>query len=218
MNHQQFDKIFKEKALEFSATPSSEAWDKVSAQMGTTSTSKKYGYYKVAAVVSLFAIAGLLFLLIGSGETTYQVATADYPKNRVSNSIAVEGIDFSVSERIEMKKVVIAHTNRPGESFEKITLESELKEEWIDPIQRRPLLVATLAQPEIKLFSTTKSTKQKPSVKIIYIAGATSEDDLTSKGKVAKLLAYAQQTSPADWMAELRGAKDELLKNKVTLN
>jgi len=220
MKDQELDQLFRESVSEFQVTPSDEAWSKIAQQLQPKKLAFSFWIPAVAATILLFALAiGVWF--DGNDQVTHYSAVLNYPEKPIQSQVTwTKKVEESKQQKVELKSSrQTIELSVPGKIENEINTETVgFQYATIGPIRK----ILPVAELDFKLKNPMpwkpETAQTNNTIKIKYIAGATLGSEAASKNKIGKLIAYAQQTTPADWMGELRDAKDDLLKNRVTLN
>ena len=221
MKDQELDQFFRESVADYQVIPSKEAWNKVAHQLAPKK--RVFGLWIPAVAASILLFGLFIGLWMDHrAQVTYYAANLNQTEKPVVNQVTwipiIEKPNQSdVAENHSTTNIieVSAPDKLPAENIAEPT---SIQIAWVEPIRKSYPVETWIYTPESSTPWISKTATTSNTIKIKYIAGATLETEAASKNKIGKLIAYAQQTTPADWVGELRDAKDDLLKNRVTLN
>ncbi len=198
----------------YQITPTEDAWGRIEDRLRPTGNFTKTLIFKIAAI---------LIILFGVVLT---VTNINLDNGIEPLAINVDG-PFVISENSLKISQLQGHI-----SHEIIPVETEESSKNIQPsiqiaivsIDKIPVLNVTkksfenvnLSIPELIEADFNQPTFTK--IKIEYYADATDTADPASKGKLGKFLKQAWNTTPADFLADIRDAKDNFINETLNLD
>ncbi|MEM9325361.1 MAG: hypothetical protein AAGA85_06885 [Bacteroidota bacterium] len=221
MEINKIDQLFREKTEAHEAQPSAKAWEQIAAR--TQQNNGAPFLWKVAAAITIVA-SGLL-LYWQQGEPYMQYVTVDHPVPP-QNESGLEVYDFEVPAAMVAVQTATpilatplkAHSSAPPEAATTSTAEVAMMEVPTIELSTRSALVAVEGPhlPSVVESVDTEPLKDTddPVVSIKYYADASTSEGKENKKKFSTLLAKAQTFSPGEFLADLRAAKDDLLRSK----
>ncbi|MFY0689335.1 MAG: hypothetical protein JXQ90_19345 [Cyclobacteriaceae bacterium] len=206
------DSLFKENLEGIELKPSAGSWDEVMTQVDQSTSYKVY--WRIAALICVVIGIGYLVILGAPQEMTIAGISIDGPQ--VEEPLIIPEIELPLMAAFESQQIVV----------EKVP--EELPEEVIELPVKMPMMelgshegIALVAANDYLItdLSGVHIKEPTPIVSIKYMASATSESEDASRNKLGrKILNYAMNTQPADMMADLRDAKDQLLSKGLSFD
>lgn len=210
------DQLFREKLHGNEVRPSAQAWRQVNAQIGKKN--KWPVYMSMAASVSILVLIGYLLIGLKNQDQTGSVATIDHPRALKEAFRPIE--IMMVAQRNEITPTgTAAASHIPAHLAELENTE--------DLVKFAPISIANIrAVPQelnvpLDLSAASLSLERtvpqevRPAVKITYIAAAEPANDTTKTKGISKFWSVAQSFSPAEVLADIRDAKDNLLSRNA---
>lgn len=231
MNHQNIDRLFREKLDQMEVQPSSQAWEEVNRQIGD----KKSTFYLWIAAAIIPVLIGSYFLLVTKPDST-PIAAIDHPTYSESamNQIVVKELDFKFSQVTTSAPLAAGTNSTPDPSNSpKVNLMAVANGEASISETEKSIEIPsdTLAVETMVADASTNNAKSPEEdspmaleekiifnpIKITYKAGKTQRELIAEKVEAdsistfKKLIAMADNFSPVEVISDLKTAKDQLL-------
>jgi hypothetical protein len=215
MEEKKFDKIFRDKLVDYTENPRPEVWSQLEKRLGHKPR-KSYPWLRVAASGALLMAAGMVGMKFWSGGIPDEGAFiyADHPA--VAELPAWELLNQGKPEAIDQDK----GDQEPAQVKNNVTMDEvsqpsaqTLAIPELAPIRNVDVL-APMHENELKLARNSQSREimENPlefEVTIVYKA----TEDTTRRGptKLGQILDFAKEFKPGEMLADLRDAKNDLL-------
>ncbi|GAB4247232.1 MAG: hypothetical protein Tsb0034_26380 [Ekhidna sp.] len=241
MDHQNIDRLFREKLDSLEAVPSSKAWTELEQQLRPKN--KGISVYWVAASIVAIVIASTLLITRNDHlDNGAIIAENDYPalaqQPKFEAPVAAvlnenEGQKNS-NTRTKSLKSKVKTVNSSLASMEAST--KKIASDAVDSIAALDIKTMVASEetsilPEeieqISIQSPLETSSEKKKIKITYIASNVKPaenqiQDRDSTGVLKKFIAFAEKIDPGEMLADIRTAKDNFisggLKNKKDRN
>lgn len=225
MDHQNIDRLFREKLDGYEVKPSTLSWSQVEKQIRP---SQSQTIYWVAASVSILFISWLVWPLQSELNDTPILSEVNYPAPEMftdlESPVAIELNEIEVIKKPLFKSVdkqsqnsFLANNNNVAPVIEKEESEDVTLLENKTFVAMEEL--ETPALEEMIEMETVTPKEEFRAIKITYIASSQSEPTSTvdqpndSTGVLKKFIAFADRIDPGEVLADIRTAKDNLISN-----
>ncbi len=203
------DAFFKERINELEVPPMPESWGKV--QQSLPSKKTPWAWIGITATAAMIAIAFGLFLFTPKGSISNRgeniAGQIDHPKTQAIAWPKIsrpEVVQTQKKAKPRQKLVATAPIEKTQQPVTEVVEMPKLAE--LEPEMKIAIEVAKL---DIETEAILEKTEEPKPVKITYIAAETPEGE--EKNRLNKMLTAAQKISPADVLADIRDAKNNLL-------
>ena len=228
MDQHNIDRLFREKLGGVEVAPSPKAWDEVEKQIGGK---KKPVFYWVAASITLLLTVSVVLWPNQPASNQLSLGEADHPI--LPND---QGLSIPVAADLSKPKQekAVATPARPVQQearivqVAKVELTEDVKAESSHPLEIPEMEIKRVVAleettipvsevPEMEDASTVEEKIDYSAVKITYIASNKSimEDEIPesdSSGVFKKFIAFTEKIDPGEMLADIKTAKDDLLK------
>lgn len=201
------DNLFRDKLNYLEVVPKDDSWAQV--QQGLQTKATPWGWYGAGMVAAVMLI---ILSFIKWPSTTY------LEKNQITGSIDHPKIQIpawldspliKVDKKVELQPnqtLAKAPTKRMIETAEmdNTTTEGKLAMEQLTPIRNITTIEKVNTHELVKIEDHENIT-----IKITYIAAESYENE--DRNKLSKVISVAQKLTPADMLADIRDAKNNLL-------
>ena len=228
MDQHNIDRLFREKLGGVEVAPSPKAWNEVEKQIGGK---KKPVFYWVAASITLLLTVSVVLWPNQPASNQLSLGEADHPI--LPND---QGLSIPVAADLSKPKQekAVATPARPVQQkarivqVAKVELTEDVKAESSHPLEIPEMEIKRVVAleettipvsevPEMEDASTVEEKIDYSAVKITYIASNKSimEDEITesdSSGVFKKFIAFTEKIDPGEMLADIKTAKDDLLK------
>ena len=228
MDQHNIDRLFREKLGGVEVAPSPKAWNEVEKQIGGK---KKPVFYWVAASITLLLTVSVVLWPNQPASNQLSLGEADHPI--LPND---QGLSIPVAADLSKPKQekAVATPARPVQQkarivqVAKVELTEDVKAESNNPLEIPEMEIKRVVAleettipvsevPEMEDASTVEEKIDYSAVKITYIASNKSimEDEITesdSSGVFKKFIAFTEKIDPGEMLADIKTAKDDLLK------
>ena len=221
MENNKLDRLFREKLETYESLPSAQAWSSVSRQSKRT---QALDLRWKAAAVAFIALGAGVMLWQRSFDRGMEIAIADHPVK--PESVALVEIYVPLEQPASMSTA-----KAPEKSEEKVKQHPVMtlaQEVLVNTVPEIPT-IALAAKKEMLALDQPRAGEMDLSLKAVgvqeslpkaavtiryYAENATDSLDQGDKKGLGTFLAKAQTFNPAAFLADLRTAKDDLLRSK----
>ncbi|SNT15321.1 hypothetical protein SAMN05421640_2541 [Ekhidna lutea] len=213
MDHQNIDRLFREKLGQMEANPSPNAWSKVEKQIRPKKTPVVYW---VAASVAIILTSWIVWPTNEASSFTPLASDVNHPIKQDLPEMVLPEIDKKDDVKTQQKRA----TSRPQTQF--AVIEPNKTQVEIDKVPLEEVepktMVAEVEIEELPTIEKIEESATKPAfraVKITYIASNQNQNTTSQKadstGALKKFIAFAEKIDPGDMLADIKTAKDNLL-------
>lgn len=205
MATEKIDQLFKRATYNYEATPSAEAWTKLSGELQEKRTIAPY--YAIAAAVTLLIVAGLWIVKGSNMVSAGEGLVAEYPLQNTEVAYNWSVPYHPVTQDNEEPSV--------RRSVDQKVSSVSAKREVVPVIELPGIVEARLAVevPTQKISKLGLPTSEAPAVSIRYIA--TASEDAQEKGNFRKILSYATSNTPIEIFSDIRDAKNNFISKTL---
>ena len=225
MDHQNIDRLFREKLDAFEVKPSPQSWSQVEKQIRP---SQSRSIYWIAASVSLLFISWLVWPLQSELDDSPILSEVNHPipemLRDLETPVAIELNEIEVVKKPLLKSVQKQSKSSFLANNDDVTPVIEKEESEDVTLLENKTFVAmeeldTPVLEEMIEMETVTPKEDFRAIKITYIASSQTEPasainhNNDSTGVLKKVIAFAERIDPSEVLADIRTAKDNLISN-----
>lgn len=216
------DQLFRHKLEAAEIAPKASSWEQVQGQL----TQQKRAWmpvWQIAASITVLLAFGISAYLMQPSKKQF-LSASDSPKRQYPLQFKASADTLSLENPKTEKSVPVVPTKDTQKPDTRKTDMKENKTEYFVPEHDQWMAVEKTEfqnlEVDLPVTFPRELTKQSsplgevlPTIKITYIASqSVDEPDLLMPDRLNKVVSLARQVSPADMLADLRDAKDQLFR------